>query len=161
MPSVLEKRQDYYDSRGWYYSATAVAVKWGVLAAIVVVIFAFFVFAYLHAQRRMKKGLPPRRYHRWFVSRRQLQRFEPPRPAPHDQFSFYQAGPGYNMQPMPPPAYNPNFAPPPTYQPPEGSSKTNPSQMPPPGAEYAGPASFGVNDARQPTGPSAPTQAHT
>ena len=34
----------------------------------------------------------------------------------------------YNMHPMPPPVYDPNSARPPFYEPPQGATKTDPSQ---------------------------------
>jgi hypothetical protein len=43
---------------------TAVAIKWSIIGAILVLFLVFFLGAYYHAQRRMKKGLPPLAYHR-------------------------------------------------------------------------------------------------
>ncbi|KAI9886188.1 MAG: Vacuolar protein sorting-associated protein 8 [Watsoniomyces obsoletus] len=135
------------DEHHWYYSPAAMAVKWAVLAGILLFFFGFFVGGYLHAQRRMKKGLPPMAYHRvrrhvrvetvneltwyqWLVPRRQRAQFEPHLWQSQNQFSFYQAQDGgYNMHPVPPPAYNPNMAAPPLYQPPTGASKVDPSQQ--------------------------------
>lgn len=64
--SDLVARQVYYgDGDGWwYYSETAFIIKWVVTAVIVLALILFFVGGYFHAQRRMKKGLPPLRYHR-------------------------------------------------------------------------------------------------
>lgn len=42
----------------------AYAIKFAILASIFVVFVAYFLGGYLHAQRRIKKGLPPLAYHR-------------------------------------------------------------------------------------------------
>ena len=73
----LSKRQQYgydddgYDGGGWWYSDTAEAIKWAVVAAIFFAIVLFFVGGYFHAKRRIRKGQAPLRYHR--VSRDQVQ----------------------------------------------------------------------------------------
>ncbi|KAI9828647.1 MAG: hypothetical protein M1832_001750 [Thelocarpon impressellum] len=139
----------------WWDTSTAIFVKWAVLAAIFIAFVAFFVFASIHAQRRMKKGLPPLPYHRWLTSRHQRSRFEPQMAPPHQaQHGFYQPqGDGYNMHPVPPPAYNPNLAAPPTYQPPTGASKAAPSQQFPDHPQRPG-ESLPVNAHGQTAGPS-------
>ena len=43
---------------------TAFIIKWVITALILLALALFFIGGYLHAQRRMKKGLPPLRYHR-------------------------------------------------------------------------------------------------
>lgn len=43
---------------------TAYAIKWAVIAAILVAFLLYFVGGYFHARQRMKKGLPPLKYHR-------------------------------------------------------------------------------------------------
>ena len=93
--------------------------------AIVIILFAaillYFVGGYIHAKRRVRKGLPPLRYHRWMAQRRMA-------PRSYNQ-QYYQPqghpGPGYQMENYapPPPAYTSADAPPPVYQPPEGGSK--------------------------------------
>ncbi|KAI4183394.1 MAG: hypothetical protein L6R41_005424 [Letrouitia leprolyta] len=144
----LGKRQDNdfdsdpYDDDGWWYSDTAEAIKWAVVAFIFLAIILFFAGGYLHAQRRMKRGQAPLRYHRWLLPRSQRLRY-----APQQQFTFYhhQQNP-YEMQPYPPPppAYHHNeMPPPPQYEPPQGASKTNPDQRytaplgPPPAGEMS------------------------
>jgi len=145
MAFVLDKRQstnsggDSVESNNnaWnWYSPTAEAIKWAVLAVIFLVFFGWFLGGYLHAQRRMKKGLPLLAYHRWLVPRTQRARYL----QPQNQFSFYQVqndnGEAYGMHPYAPPAYNTYHVPPPTYQPPVGSSKVDHDQdyaRPPPG----------------------------
>jgi hypothetical protein len=47
-----------------YFLQTAYAVKWAIIAAIFLIFSLYFVGGYLHAQRRMKRGLPPLAYHR-------------------------------------------------------------------------------------------------
>ncbi|MCJ1272743.1 hypothetical protein MMC21_000530 [Puttea exsequens] len=148
MGSIIVKRQDtsnndgdYYDDDNYYwgYSNTAVAIKWAIIAAIFVIFLLWFVGGYMHAQRRMKRGQPPLRYHRFLVPRRQRRMF-----APQPQFGGYYPqtngyGDGYPMQtyPQPPPAYHAEHVPPPVYEPPEGGSKVAPAQeyaVPPPDA---------------------------
>jgi len=125
---------------GWWYSGTATAVKWIILAVILSLFLLFILGGYLHAQRRIKKGLPPLAYHRWLLSRRQRAAYDPryATAAPQNNFSFYQApanpypyqGNAFHMDtyPAPPPAYDPSMAPPPKYQPPAGGSKVDPEQ---------------------------------
>ncbi|KIW65633.1 hypothetical protein PV04_07875 [Phialophora macrospora] len=136
------------------YNPTAYAIKWAIIAAIFLIFSLYFVGGYLHAKRRMKRGLPPLAYHRWLVTRRQKAAFANQHPQYAGQFSFYRAqqahaGPGgygsahgqtYQMGGMyggpPPPAYNePEYVPPYT-----GPNKVDPDQRytppsgPPPAA---------------------------
>ncbi|KAK0515947.1 hypothetical protein JMJ35_001981 [Cladonia borealis] len=118
---------------GWGYSNTAIAIKWAVVGAIILIFLLWFVGGYYHAQRRIKKGLPPLGYHRFLLPRRQRAQFMP-RPQygyyPQQQ-NRYPNGDGYQMHnyPAPPPAYNnTEHIPPPVYQPPEHGSKVNPVQ---------------------------------
>ncbi|KAI4141887.1 MAG: hypothetical protein L6R39_005148 [Caloplaca ligustica] len=143
----LGKRQGYSSDDGysndgnWWYSDTAEAIKWAVVAAIFFGILLFFLLGYLHAKRRIRKGQQPLAYHRWLLPRSQRIRYAP------QQFSFYhhQQAP-YEMQPYPPPppAYHHNeMPPPPQYEPPQGASKLNPNQQytAPPGPPPAGESS--------------------
>jgi hypothetical protein len=43
---------------------TAYAIKWAIIAAIILIFCLYFLGGYMHAQRRMKRGLPPLAYHR-------------------------------------------------------------------------------------------------
>ena len=52
--------RDYY----WGYSPTAAIIKWTIVGVIVILICLWLIGGYFHAQRRMKKGLPPLLYHR-------------------------------------------------------------------------------------------------
>jgi len=127
---------DNLDSDWWWTSPAAYAIKWGIIAGIFVFFLLFFFGSYLHAKRRMKKGVAPLGYHRWLITRRQRAQFEPP---PQNNVSFYRAQDGYAMHGYapPPPAYNPDGDNVPAYTPPEGASKVNPAQnyaeIPPPG----------------------------
>ncbi|SMR52753.1 unnamed protein product [Zymoseptoria tritici ST99CH_1E4] len=111
---------DYYDGN-WWWSDTGYAIRYTIIIVILAIILLYFVGGYFHARRRMKKGLPLKRYHRWMVRRqyRQQQHAAP-------QYNAYYQDPnqqGYPMQPYgnnPPPPY---VAPPPAYAPPEGASK--------------------------------------
>ena len=68
--SLLAKRQvpdsPRYtnDGNDWYYSSTAYYIKWAVVAAIFLIFIGFIIGGYIHAKRRMKKGLAPLAYHR-------------------------------------------------------------------------------------------------
>ncbi|MCJ1226416.1 hypothetical protein MMC12_003068 [Toensbergia leucococca] len=168
MGSILHPRQqlvggdsgDDYNDGSWWYSSTALIIKWSVITAIFVIFMAWFVGGYYHARRRMKKGLPPLAYHRWLVPRSQRMRFEPQHQNP---FSFYQSpntfNDGHQLQTFPPPppgktllhltfqpvaddiAYNTDHVPPPIYQPVNGFSKVDPDQdyaVPPPGPPPTG-----------------------
>jgi len=153
------------NSDGLYYeNPTAYAIKWAVIAAITVFFLVYMVGGYMHAQRRMKKGLPPLAYHRWIVSRQQKAAFAQQYPQYANQFSFYRAqqdrvgpygtygyapnGQAYQMGGMyapPPPAYNePDYVP--AYTP-AAPNKVDPDQRynapagpPPASAQGAGPA---------------------
>jgi hypothetical protein len=124
---VLDRRDEiiYGDGFGYYYSPKEVAIKWAVVGGIFLLTLGFLLFSYIHATRRLKKGIAPLRYHRWLLSRRQRSLHEP---------QFAQQDFVYQMAPPP---YNPNYPMPPTYQPPQGGSKINPTQSfygnPPPG----------------------------
>jgi hypothetical protein len=58
------EQTDTLDSDWWWTSPIAYAVKWGIIAGIFVFFLVFFLGGYLHAQRRMKRGLAPLGYHR-------------------------------------------------------------------------------------------------
>ncbi|KAK6541207.1 hypothetical protein TWF694_008574 [Orbilia ellipsospora] len=140
---------------GWWYSETAIIVKWSIGAALFVFILVYFVGGYLHAKRRLAKGLPPLAYHRWMIKREI---------TPPDAYAYpihfngnnggYGNYGGYAepFQP-PPPVYNPLMQPPPSYYPdnmphgargiPMNATKTNPDQnlpgqQPGPGGEASG-----------------------
>ncbi|KAF2224948.1 hypothetical protein BDZ85DRAFT_233229 [Elsinoe ampelina] len=127
--SPLSKRQcttfdddgDCYES--WWWSDAGLAVRYAVVVIFFLFIIGFLTFSYLHAQRRLRKGLPPLGYHRWLVSRRHHPRYNY-----ENQNAYYQGtnygGQAYGMQNYqpPPPAYN-TWDAPPQYQPPVGRSK--------------------------------------
>jgi hypothetical protein len=58
---VSKREQFVYDSFWW--SPTGYIVKWAILAGIFLIFVVWFLGGYLHAQRRMKRGLPPMKYH--------------------------------------------------------------------------------------------------
>ncbi|KAI5780711.1 hypothetical protein DFH27DRAFT_617521 [Peziza echinospora] len=117
-------------------------IRYGILLALVLFSVAFLIFAYQHANRRIKKGLPPMGYHRWLVSHRRTAQFEQDSSDPNNpnynnnnntQFTFYGAGAGaggdaHALHAVPPPAYNPNYVQPPSYPGPPGASKVDPVQ---------------------------------
>lgn len=120
--------EDDNDDGLWWWSPEAYAVKFAIIVALFAVVAVYLLGGYLHAKRRIRKGLPPLAYHRWMLSRAERARFDPNYHPP--QIALYQVPEGYATHgyPAPPPAYNPNAPPPPTYQPPEGGSKIAPSQ---------------------------------
>ncbi|KAF2118265.1 hypothetical protein BDV96DRAFT_380911 [Lophiotrema nucula] len=113
---------------GFWYTDKGIIIKWCILAAIFFIFFAWFVGGYLHAKRRMKKGLPLMAYHRWLVPYRERQRFNQ---VPQNHFTFYASQPYQprpdGTYPEPPPMYSNNDAPP-GYIPPPGATKMNPNQ---------------------------------
>ncbi|KAF4552608.1 Hypothetical protein D9617_9g023970 [Elsinoe fawcettii] len=127
--SPLTKRQcDYFDDDGdcyesWWWSDAGLAVRYAVVVIFFLLIIAFLAFSYIHAQRRLKKGLPPLGYHRWLVSRRHHPRYNYENQNANYQGTNY-GGQAYGMQNYqpPPPAYN-TWDAPPQYQPPVGGSK--------------------------------------
>ncbi|EXJ74124.1 uncharacterized protein A1O5_02418 [Cladophialophora psammophila CBS 110553] len=162
---------DEVDNGYWWYSPTADAIKWAVVAAILLAFSLYFLAGHLHARRRMQKGLPPLAYHRWLVSRRQKAAFLQQHPQYANQFAFYRAqqervgpygsysyapgsGQAYQMGGMygpPPPAYHePEYVP--AYTPPQknGPNKVDPDQRynPP-----SGPPPARASAAAEPTQP--------
>ncbi|KAK5084334.1 hypothetical protein LTR05_005410 [Lithohypha guttulata] len=132
----LSKRQTvspYYGDDGWwYYSETAFIIKWVITALIVVGLLAFFAGGYWHVQRRLKKNLAPKRYHKWMVGRRQRALY--PHLFPANRRVYYHQAPYGHSPAMPmhsygpaPPAYGEHDYVPP-YAPPQGASKVNPDQ---------------------------------
>ncbi|KAK9786656.1 hypothetical protein SCARD494_11147 [Seiridium cardinale] len=125
----------------FWWTKTGVIVKWSIFLGILVFFTVWIVGGYMHAKRRMRKGLKPLGYHRCLVSRAELARVDPAYGYPQATYSNFAApAPGYyGMQPMPPPVYDPNR--PPMYPgapPPQGGSKIDPEQGGVP--EYAPPA---------------------
>lgn len=137
--TLFEKRDDYY----FWYSREGYIVKWSIFLGLVGIIAIYIIGGYIHAKRRLKKGLLPLGYHRWLVSRRDLARVDPRYAVPNN--AWYR--PGYhnnayynnpqnpngnyygmnsNMAP-PPPMYDPAGRPP-VYDGPEGGSKVAPNQ---------------------------------
>jgi len=49
---------------------TGMAVRYSIVVILFGAILLYFVGGYFHAKRRVRKGLPPLRYHRWMVNRR-------------------------------------------------------------------------------------------
>ncbi|KAH8899229.1 hypothetical protein GQ53DRAFT_303962 [Thozetella sp. PMI_491] len=115
----------------FWYTRTGIIVKWSLFLGFTVIIGLYILIGYIHAKRRLRKGLVPLAYHRWLVSRSALARVDPryayPQAAgyqPYNPNSY-----GMNWVP-PPPVYDPNATRPPMYNGPgpEGSTKVDPSQ---------------------------------
>ncbi|KAH0285693.1 hypothetical protein KCU62_g7365, partial [Aureobasidium sp. EXF-3399] len=128
------------DDYSWWWSSDGYGVRYAIIALIFIAIALLLFGAYFHAQRRIRKGLPPLAYHRWLISRR---RRATPYPQQNNYAYYQQHDPayppqqGYPMQNMgnhgnaefqpPPPAYG-NWEAPPVYQPPQGASKVAANQ---------------------------------
>lgn len=129
-----------YQNDYWYNDGTYVA-KWATLGGIFFLFSALLVFGYIHAHRRMKKGLAPLAYHKWLVPRNRRMRFDPayrnrymPSPMNREQDGYAMSG-----YAPPPPVHDRTGENTPAYLPPRGASKVNPNQadyaaIPPPGA---------------------------
>lgn len=158
----------------FWYTRTGLIVKWVVFLSLLVFFTAWVTLGYMHAKKRMQKGLPPLAYHRWLVPRAQLARVDPryaypPQTTNPNGTNYYRPGyqaqydPSYNMQnmPPPPPMYDPSAPRPPMYEGPEGGSKTAPSQEyeappGPPPAQAQTPATAAQPVGRNDTGSSNP-----
>jgi len=88
---ISKRAELVYDSFWW--SPTGYIVKWAIMAGIFLIITVWFVGGYLHAQKRMKKGLPPLKYHRFLISRAQRAQFDPNQ----RQFAMRPHHPGAGM----------------------------------------------------------------
>ncbi|GAB7347407.1 hypothetical protein MBLNU459_g4333t1 [Dothideomycetes sp. NU459] len=144
-PSVLSKRQcsggfaddgscDSSDDDFWL-SGTGMGVRYAIVALVFAGLVVLLFLSYLHAQRRLRRGLAPLGYHRWLVSRRQYNPYPPQNNYQHYNNPTQQGYPMngyYNPQAappfqQPPPAYN-QWDAPPVYQPPAGASKAMANQ---------------------------------
>ncbi|KAL2210475.1 hypothetical protein CC79DRAFT_1330857 [Sarocladium strictum] len=108
----------------WWYSRDGVIFKWCLFLIPLAILLAWFIIGRIHVTRRIKKGLPPLRYHKCLVPQRY--RRYPANPWPQQR----QYGPadGYYMQNMPPPpVYDPTRLP--QYEgPPPVGTKVDPDQ---------------------------------
>ncbi|KAF3762199.1 hypothetical protein M406DRAFT_341467 [Cryphonectria parasitica EP155] len=117
----------------FWYSRTGLIIKWSVFLGLIVILAVYSTVGYMHAKRRIRKGLPPLAYHRWLISRAELARVDPRYAYPQSSYTTYRPdyqGQYYNMQPNmppPPPMYDPAGRPP-IYDGPVGGTKTAPSQ---------------------------------
>lgn len=107
----------------------------------------YFILGYLHAKRRIRRGLAPLAYHRvcalsysksslyltssqFLLSRKDRAQYDPRyRDSLPDYFVHRPEQ--YGMHAYPPPVYDPNAPAPPKYQPPAGATKLDPSQTGP------------------------------
>ncbi|EPS40595.1 hypothetical protein H072_5553 [Dactylellina haptotyla CBS 200.50] len=146
MAPVLYPRQVllYDDDYGWWYSDTAIIVKWTIGAVIFAIILIYFCGGYIHAKNRLAKGLPPLGYHRWMVRRQMTPQAYPTHFEGNNGGYGNYGGYAEPYQP-PPPVYNPYQNPPPSYYPdnmppgiPMNSTKTNPDQVMPQAHQFNG-----------------------
>ncbi|KAF2154762.1 hypothetical protein K461DRAFT_311164 [Myriangium duriaei CBS 260.36] len=133
MAAFLFKRQQCtnYDTQAdcytsFWWSNTGLAIRYAIVAVLFVLIAIFLMVSYLHAQRRVKRGLPPLGYHRWMLARRYQPQYNPN--AYYMNGNMGHNGQGYGMPQYQqgPPAYN--WDAPPQYQPPAGGSKAMANQ---------------------------------
>ncbi|KAK4110408.1 hypothetical protein N656DRAFT_770092 [Canariomyces notabilis] len=113
----------------FWATRTGTIIKWSLFFGLILLCVLYLLVGYVHAQRRLNKGLAPLGYHRFLVSRASLARVDP-----HYQYSqpentaIYPYAPGnnyYDMHAMPPPVYDPNAPRPPKYEPPAGATKVD------------------------------------
>ncbi|KAK1764884.1 hypothetical protein QBC33DRAFT_427744, partial [Phialemonium atrogriseum] len=126
----------------FWYSKTGVIVKWSLFLGLIVIVTLYLLVGYMHAKRRIRKGLPPLGYHRFLVSRTELARVDPRYAFPQrpSYGTYYPPSQYYGMHAMPPPVYDPEAPRPPVYE----GAKVDPSQ--------AGPG-FTPEPTRRPTEP--------
>ncbi|KXX78160.1 hypothetical protein MMYC01_204274 [Madurella mycetomatis] len=117
----------------FWSTRTGTIVKWSLFFGIIAIVGLYLLLGYVHAQKRLRKGLAPLGYHRFLVSRSALAQIDPryryPQPA---NTTIHPYGPDsqyYGMHAMPPPVYDPNAPRLPVYEPPAGSTKAEPSQQ--------------------------------
>jgi len=108
------------NTRKWFMSQSQFALKWSLVAGLLLLLLIGIFLSYLHAQKRIKAGKKPLLYHRWLVPQWQLHLFS--HYSQQDMHDFYHAGED-RWLPNPPPPYNPNAAMPPSYQLPPRFSK--------------------------------------
>lgn len=128
---------------------TGVIVKWSLFLGVVVIMSLYLLIGYVHAQKRVQKGLAPLGYHRvrplhvrlsnrhilmfvqFLVSRRALARTDPRYrpPPPANLYPYTPDAQYYDMHAVPPPVYDPNAPRPPVYEPPTGASKVDSNQQ--------------------------------
>ncbi|KAG7292495.1 hypothetical protein NEMBOFW57_002530 [Staphylotrichum longicolle] len=117
----------------FWSSRTGAIVKWSLFLGLIVIVGLYLLIGYVHAQRRIQKGLPPLGYHRFLVSRSVLARvdprYRPPQPA--NVYPYHPDAQYYDMHAVPPPVYDPNAPRPPMYEPPSGATKINSNQQQP------------------------------
>jgi len=128
----------YVDGDGFWYTDKGIIVKWILLVAFFAVFFGWFVGGYIHAKRRLRRGLPLLPYHRFLVSYSERRRYGQAAP-PQNHFTFYQTQNPYQPNATayqqrqdgawaePPPLYHNTDAPPQYFAPP-GATKANQNQ---------------------------------
>ncbi|KAH7076590.1 hypothetical protein BKA63DRAFT_285834 [Paraphoma chrysanthemicola] len=120
---------------GFWYTDKGQIIKWALLGGLFFLFMAWFIGGYIHAKRRLKKGLPLLGYHRFLISYSERKRHGQ---VPQNHFTFYEHqnpyGPQqpYQQRPggpyaEPPPQYFNNDAPPQYFAPP-GATKVNGNQ---------------------------------
>ncbi|KAK2625592.1 hypothetical protein QTJ16_004904 [Diplocarpon rosae] len=139
MVTVLGRRDigdddelDFYeddDRRSFWWTREGQIVRWFLFFGMLFLFLAYMIGGYIHAKKRINKGLAPLAYHRWLLSRRDRARYDPMYQNPSVYYNTYpqQNNSQYGMYPVPPPVYN-HADLPPTYQPPAGATKIDPSQ---------------------------------
>lgn len=110
-----------------FLGQTGMAVRYTVICIILASILLFFLGGYIHAKRRMRKGVPLLAYHRWMVHRSVRYQYQQPVYNPYNGNAVhdpYQEGYAMHGYAPPPPAYHRYGDAPPAYAPnPAGASK--------------------------------------
>ncbi|KAK4188529.1 hypothetical protein QBC35DRAFT_496119 [Podospora australis] len=117
----------------FWNTKTGIIVKWSLFLGFIVFLGLYLMIGYIHAKKRVQKGLAPLAYHRFLVPRAALAQVDPRYRYPQASISpYYPNGQqqAYDMHGMPPPVYDPNAPRPPVYQPPEGATKVDLEQPP-------------------------------
>ncbi|KAH6638307.1 hypothetical protein C7974DRAFT_391303 [Boeremia exigua] len=71
---------------GFWYTTHGQVIKWSILGSLFALFMLWFIGGYIHARRRMKAGKPLLKYHRFLVSRQDLNRHTP---SAQNNFTFY------------------------------------------------------------------------
>ncbi|KAF1912585.1 hypothetical protein BDU57DRAFT_522953 [Ampelomyces quisqualis] len=76
-----------YGADGFWYTDKGIIIKWIILGVLFALFLGWFVGGYIHAKRRLKKGLPLLGYHRFLISFSERKRHGQ---VPQHHFAFYR-----------------------------------------------------------------------
>ncbi|KAK3986892.1 hypothetical protein QBC44DRAFT_131685 [Cladorrhinum sp. PSN332] len=129
----------------FWNTKTGIIVKWSLFLGFLIFSGLYLLIGYIHAKKRIQKGLAPLGYHRFLVPRATLARVDPRYRFPQANIRPYAPNgqQAYDMYSVPPPpVYDPNAARPPMYmyEPPVGSTKVDYNQQLPSAQQQPGAA---------------------